>query len=62
MQDETVRIVRQCPRIMESDTLQDLIHYWHSNLTHLGTTCLHRKPFFFVLRDLSAVELQKQED
>ncbi|PNF38564.1 hypothetical protein B7P43_G04046 [Cryptotermes secundus] len=62
IRDEAVRIARQCPGIMERETLQDLVHYWQSNLTHLGATCLHRKPFFFVLKDLSEVELQKQKN
>jgi hypothetical protein len=62
LQDEAVRKVRQCPGIMERSALQDLIHFWHLNLTHLGGTCLHRKPFFFKLEDLSVENLQKQKD
>jgi hypothetical protein len=62
LQDEAVRKVRQCPGIMERSALQDLIHFWHLNLTHLGGTCLHRKPFFFRLQDLSVAYLQKQKD
>ena len=61
LQDEAVRKVRQCPGIMERNALQDLIHFWHLNLTHLGGTCLHRQPFFFKLEDLSVENLKKQD-
>jgi hypothetical protein len=61
LQDEAVRKVRQCPGIMERSALQDLIHFWHLNLTHVGAACLHRKPFFFRLQDLPAANLQKQD-
>ncbi|KAJ4451245.1 hypothetical protein ANN_02706 [Periplaneta americana] len=50
---ETVRIVRQCPSKMEKETLQDLIHYWHLNLSHLEASCLHGKPIFHAIKYLS---------